>query len=202
MLAMILLLWFGVQPHFELQLTPQLTTLTGSGTENDGGYSSFYVGDASSKIGFAVGGMADLEWDWIGIGLGVTDSWQGWHRNSPSQKNASWDVNMNILQVPLEMRVLLGSPDNPYRPYLTGGLYLGHLLSTSRSDYPGVSEGNAVWAPSMVGFSLGVGINYEINGFRVGGQLRIRRDLTTNYILADNVDTYNQSVGLSLVVGI
>jgi hypothetical protein len=54
----------------------------------------------------------------------------------------------------------------------------------------------------MVGFSLGVGINYEINGFRVGGQLRIRRDLTTNYILADNVDTYNQSVGLSLVVGI
>jgi opacity protein-like surface antigen len=199
MLAMLLLIWFGVQPHLELQLTPQLTTLTGSGTENDG-FLSFYVGNASSKFGFAVGGFGDLEWDWIGVGLGVSHSSQGWHRNSPSQ-NASWDVNMTILQIPLEMRVFLGSPDKTYRPYLTGGVYFGHLLSTSRSDYPEVSEGD-VWASNMVGFSLGAGINYEINGFRVGGQLRIRRDLTTNFVLADNVDTYNQSVGLSLIIGI
>lgn len=185
----------AVKPHFGGQVGLQSSTLVGSDATDDGSFYGFYIGKAGNLTSYAMGAYAALDGDWIGVRLSGLYSKQGWTRTRDGE---DWEVEMNFFQIPLEVKVLLANPAATVRPYVLGGMYTANLLSNHRSDYD-VSDED-VWNTSATGFSIGAGIQTERAPLCFAAQVRLRRDFTPN--LSDKLETYNQSIGLDLLMGI
>ena len=151
---------------------------------------------STGEIGMAL----DFEGANASVRTGALYSAKGWTRR---EGEVTWEQHLNYFVVPLELHLIAFKPSEAIRPYLSAGAYWAARVNAEirSDDYPELNERNTKeWKPSTVGVSVGAGAQGKVQGYRIGGQLRIHRDLTVNF--RDSRDTYNQTIGLDLFAGI
>jgi hypothetical protein len=192
---------FGGELHLGALVGIQGSTLVG-----DDAYNSTntryrpWIGSSGTLSTGQIGMAMDFESSNMGVRLGAVYSARGWTRRVG---DLTWDQHLNYLEVPVELHLIAFPATRSVRPYLMAGLYWGGLLNAEirSADYPELNDRNtADWKPSAMGVSIGAGAQGKVDKYRIGGQIRLHRDLTVNF--KDSRDTYNQSIGLDLFVGI
>jgi len=192
----------GADVHLGALFGIQGSTLVGDDADNlKAPPYSMSIGNASTLSTGNIGMAMDFETPNASVRLGAFYSAKGWSRHIG---DVTWDQHLNYFAVPVELHLIGLNPKEPVRPYLAGGFYWAGLVNAEirSAEYPDMNQKNTSnWKPSAVGVILGAGAQGKVAGkYRVGGQIRLHRDLTINF--RDSRDTYNQSIGLDIFVGI
>ena len=161
------------------------------------------VGTTDPRSGIALGGFAEIESNRLGFRTSLLYSQKGWTRRFPPLiEGDRWRQRLDYLEIPLEVKVLSGAIYSPLRAYFLGGGYWAGLLS-ARRGLDGASN-RSDWYSSAAGLSVGLGVQWNIPPARAAVQVRVRRDLTSIYgpDAKDDLDVYNQSIGLDFLIGL